>query len=317
MRSAIVVVIVTLSRCSDFGCVIPGISSQQSTISCFMAASHCLVLCVLLASSTSAMKTNLPTVAFKDVMRALGEEYVEYREQDNDSRSMNKKPRTENEGAGAKPDLNKPETDNAGANKPGPDKPHTDNTTPEGNMNFPTPLRKSTPPISTALSCAAGPCAPPSSASCAAGSRAAWPRPAEQPRARGRKLYPKFDPQLAERVRIFAREAAKYLLQGGQLPELPEHLQALPNAPRPLQWDGGPALSVPPAPEGDLDEDPFGVEETVGGSSGVGHSVGSGVGQAVGEAGPWEVPPTPPGASARNKAQAEQHKAVAKGRRGA
>ena len=275
-----------------------------------MAASRCLVLCVLLASATSAMKTNLPTVAFKDVMRALGEEYVEYREQDNDSRSMNKKPRTENEGA--KPDLNKPETDNAGA-KPGPDKPHTDNTTPEDNMNFPTPLRKSTPPISTALSCAAGPCAPPSSASCAAGSRAAWPRPAEQPRARGRKLYPKFDPQLVERVRFLAREAAKYHLQGG---ELPEHLQVLPNAPRPLQWDGGPALSVPPAPEGDLDEDPFGVEETVG-SSGVGHSVGSGVGQAVGEAGPWEVPPTPPGASAQNKAQAEQHKAVAKGRRGA
>ena len=276
-----------------------------------MAVSHCLVLCVLLASSTSAMKTNLPTASFKDVMRALGEEYVEYREQDNDSRSMNKKPRTENEGAGAKPDLNKPETDNAGANKPGPDKPHTDNTTPEGNVNFPTPLRKSTPPISTALSCAAGPCAPPSSASCAAGSRAAWPRPAEQPRARVRKLYPKFDPQLAERVRIFAREAAKYLLQGGQLPELPEHLQALPNAPRPLQWDGGPALSVPPAPESDIDEDPFGVGETVGGSSGVG--------QAVGEAGPWEVPPAPPGAgaSAHNKAQAEQHKAVAKGRRGA
>ena len=102
MRSAIVVVIVTLSRCSDFGCVIPGISSQQSTISCFMAVSHCLVLCVLLASSTSAMKTNLPTVAFKDVMRALGEEYVEYREQDNDSRSMNKKPRTENKGCEAR-----------------------------------------------------------------------------------------------------------------------------------------------------------------------------------------------------------------------
>ena len=282
-----------------------------------MAASHCLVLCVLLASSTSAMKTNLPTVAFKDVMRALGEEYVEYREQDNDSRSMNKKPRTENEGAGAKPDLNKPETDNAGANEPGPgpDKPHADNTTPEDNMNLRTPLRKSTTPISTALSCAAGPCAPPSSASCAAGSRAAWPRPAEQPRARGRKLYPNFDPQLVESVRFLALEAAKK-----HFANHPEHLQALPNAPRPLQWDGGPALSVPPAPEGDLDEDPFGVEETVGGSSGVGHSVGSGVGQAVGEAGPWEVPPTPPGASARNKAQAEpaeQHKAVAKGRRGA
>ena len=263
------------------------------------------------------MKTNLPTVAFKDVMRALGEEYVEYREQDNDSRSMNKKPRTENEGAGAgaKPDLNKPETDNAGANEPGPgpDKPHADNTTPEDNMNLRAPLRKSTTPISTALSCAAGPCAPPSSASCAAGSRAAWPRPAEQPRARGRKLYPKIDPQLVERVRFLAREAAKCHLQGG---ELPEHLQALPNAPRPKQWDGGPALSAPPAPEGDLDEDPFGVEETVGGSSGVGHSVG--IGQAVGEAGPWEVPPTPPGAnSAQNKAQAEQHKAVAKGRRGA
>ena len=254
------------------------------------------------------MKTNLPTASFKDVMRALGEEYVEYREQDNDSRSMNKKPRTENEGA--KPDLNKPETDNAGANEPGPgpDKPHADNTTPEDNMNLRAPLRKSTTPISTALSCAAGPCAPPSSASCAAGSRAAWPRPAEQPRARGRKLYPKFDPQLVERVRFLAREAAKYHLQGGQLPE---HLQVLPNAPRPLQWDGGPALSVPPAPESDIDEDPFGVGETVGGSSGVG--------QAVGEAGPWEVPPAPPGAgaSAHNKAQAEQHKAVAKGRRGA
>ena len=174
-----------------------------------MAASHCLVLCVLLASSTSAMKTNLPTVAFKDVMRALGEEYVEYREQDNDSRSMNKKPRTENEGAGAKPDLNKPETDNAGA-KPGPDKPHTDNTTPEDNMNFPTPLRKSTPPISTALSCAAGPCAPPSSASCAAGSRAAWPRPAEQPRARGRTLYPNFDPPISgERAILCTRSGEK------------------------------------------------------------------------------------------------------------
>ena len=179
-------------------------------------------------------------------------------------------------------------------------------------MNLRTPLRKSTTPISTALSCAAGPCAPPSSASCAAGSRAAWPRPAEQPRPRGRKLYPNFDPQLVESVRFLALEAAKK-----HFADHPEHLQASPNAPRPKQWDGGPALSVPPAPEGDLDEDPFGVEETVGGSSGVGHSVGSGVGQAVGEAGPWEVPPTPPGASAHNKAQAEQHKAVAKGRRGA